>query len=207
MVLYVREMLAALSQALAVVSPDVVDPVAIEPRIRAAAGGDRMAAQALLTELLPRVRNLIRYLVRGDEEVDDIAQEALIALMRGLGGYRGKGALTSWSDRIVARVTFAYLRKSRRGRDRRNHAVDLASVPHPDAPPDQYAARRQLVGMLDRIPDAQRHALVLHHAMGMQVKEIAAQLDVSAETIRSRLRLGKARYRALLDTQDPGSIP
>ena len=53
---------------------------AIDARIAAAAGGDRGAAQSLCRELLPRVRNLVRYLVRGDARVDDIAQEALIGL-------------------------------------------------------------------------------------------------------------------------------
>ena len=80
-----------------------------DPRVAAAARGDRAAAQALLTELLPRARNLIRYLVRGDADVDDIAQEALISVVRGLPGYRGEGAFQSWVDRIVARTAFAHL--------------------------------------------------------------------------------------------------
>ncbi|MEM9490180.1 MAG: sigma factor, partial [Myxococcota bacterium] len=75
----------------------------IAAHVAAAAAGDRQAMQAVLTELLPRARNLIRYLVRGDQEVDDIAQEALIALVRGIATYRGEGKLTSWADRVVAR--------------------------------------------------------------------------------------------------------
>src|SRR5262245_38147803 len=63
--------------------PPPQSPGAIDTRIAAAARGDRAAAQALLTELLPRVRNLVRYLVRGDRDVDDIAQEALIAIACG----------------------------------------------------------------------------------------------------------------------------
>lgn len=168
-----------------------------DPRIEAAASGDRAAAQALLSELLPRARNLIRYLVRGDDEVDDIAQEALIALVRGFGSYRGEGKLDSWADRIVARVTFAYLRRVRRDRQQQVDGPDPSAVSHPDHPLDQYALRRQLVRLLDDIPDDQRHALVLHHAMGLSVPEIAEQLGVSPETIRSRLRLGKSKLRTL----------
>src|SRR4051794_11675327 len=36
----------------------------------AAARGERRAAEALLRALLPRMRNLVRYFVRGDAEVD-----------------------------------------------------------------------------------------------------------------------------------------
>ena len=65
----------------------------------------------LLTEILPRVRNLVRYLVRGDEDVDDIAQDALVAVMEDLRGYRGEGRFESWVDRIVARLMDQYARK------------------------------------------------------------------------------------------------
>src|SRR5262245_3396593 len=81
--------------------------------VRAAASGDRRELQALLLLLLPRVRNLVRYLVRGDADVDDIAQEALIAVVRGLHTFRGEGAFEAWVDRVVARATFAQLRQRR----------------------------------------------------------------------------------------------
>jgi RNA polymerase sigma-70 factor (ECF subfamily) len=87
--------------------------VVSDPRITAAASGDRTAAESLCRELLPRVRNLVRYLVRGDARVDDIAQEALIAVLRGLATYRGDGRFEAWVDRVVARSTFAALRRLR----------------------------------------------------------------------------------------------
>ncbi len=167
-----------------------------DPRVEAAAAGDRAAAESLLIELLPRVRNLVRYLIRGDQDVDDIAQEALIAITRGFSGYRGDGTLTAWADRITARVTFAQLRKRRRVSDEQRPVADLSAVPGPAEPPDQYAQRRQMVRLLDQIPADQRTALVLHHAVGMSVPEIARELEVSRETVRSRLRLGKSKLRA-----------
>jgi RNA polymerase sigma-70 factor (ECF subfamily) len=175
----------------------------IDPRVTAAAGGDRRAAQALLSELLPRARNLIRYLVRGDGDVDDIAQESLIALARGFAGFRGEGKLSSWADRIVVRTTFAYLRRLRRDQAMQSDAgqgqPELLAVPHPDAQPDEYAERRELVKLLDGVPDQQRHALVLHFVVGASVPEIAVELAIPEETVRSRLRLGKARLRGLYD--------
>src|SRR5262245_38204484 len=62
-------------------SKRVSEMVANDPHralAEAAARGDRKAAEALLRALLPRVRNLVRYFVRGDAEVDDISQEALV---------------------------------------------------------------------------------------------------------------------------------
>ncbi len=170
---------------------------AADPRLAAAAAGDRRALEELVAEILPRVRNLVRYLVRGDAEAEDIAQEAMVAIVRGLPGHRGEGTLRSWSDRVAIRATFGCLRRVRRARAQLDGGADLEAVPHPDAPPDEYIARRRAVALLDRIPDEQRHALVLHHVLGMSVPDISADLGVPLETVRSRLRIGIGKLRAL----------
>src|SRR5215471_1400492 len=141
-------------------------PPDIDPGVVAAARGDRAAAAALLRQVAPRVRNLVRYLIRGDADVDDIAQEAMVAILAGLGSFRGEGTFRSWCDRVAARQTFASLRRRRRDRLELVEPEPLAELLTIDAGADEYAARRQLVRTLDRLPTEQRHALVLHHVVG-----------------------------------------
>lgn len=151
--------------------------------------------------LLPRVRNLVRYLVRGDRDVDDLSQEALLAILQGLSGYRGEGAFRSWADRVVVRRVFASRKASARrlevGLEGTELSVDPAELP------DRYYSRRQLAEELDALPEPQRDALVLHYVLGMTVPEMGAELSVPEETVRSRLRLGRQRLRARL-TREPG---
>lgn len=170
-------------------------PEPVDPRIGAAVAGDRKAAQEIMLELLPRVRNLVRYIIRGDHDVDDIAQEALIAVLRGLPGYRGDGKFRSWADRIVARTTFAWLKAARRP-GAQVAVADLAVVVDPGSGPDAYLARREAVALLDQIPQEQRNVVVLHHVLEMTVPEIAEELGIPFETVRSRLRLAKSSLRA-----------
>lgn len=171
-------------------------PVAPDPRIAAAVAGDRRAAQSLCVELLPRVRNVVRYLIRGDADVDDIAQQALIEILRSLPGYRGEGALKSWADRITVRTALSYVKRRRaEAGERERAAPDLRAVRDPDAPPDQYLVRRDAVRVLDALPDEQRQAVVLHHVMGLSAPEVAEHLGVPFETARSRLRLGMRKLR------------
>jgi len=181
---------------------------AVDPRVRAAVAGDRAALAAVLTELLPRMRNLVRYLLPGDQDVDDVTQEALIAIVRGLATYRGEGRLESWADRVTARQAMASARQRSVARAR------FSLVPEQDlelladrtgANQEDYVARRQVVRQLDAIPEAQRQVLVLHHVVGLAVGEIAAELGVPLETVRSRLRLGKARFNQLFATSASGS--
>ena len=166
--------------------------------VRLAARGDREALTRLVLRLLPRVRNLVRYLIRGDRDVDDVAQEAVVAVLRGLGTYRGQGSFESWADRVTARATFAWLRK-RRADEARELEVARLEATHGDdgAAPDEYACRRQAVRLLDALPLEQRHVLVLHHVVGMSVSEVADHLGAPAETVRSRLRLAKQRLLSL----------
>jgi RNA polymerase sigma-70 factor (ECF subfamily) len=100
------------------------------------------------------------------------------------------------------RVTFAHLKKVRADRARRASKPDLQLVPDGPVPADSYAARREAVWLLDQLPDEQRHALVLHHVLGMTVPEISEESKIPFETIRSRLRLGKQRLRALRGSDD-----
>ncbi|WP_233613867.1 MULTISPECIES: RNA polymerase sigma factor [Corallococcus] len=175
-----------------------VAPRGEDARLTAAMRGQRDATESLLLELLPRVRNLVRYLVRGDMDVEDIAQESLIALVRGLPTYRGDGRFHGWVDRVVVRTTFAWLKRSRSREARYSgDPVELLAVPSDEAPADEYVHRRHLVTLLDRLSTEQRHALVLHHVLELSVQEISTELGVPFETVRSRLRLGRTALRAL----------
>ena len=167
-----------------------------DPRITAAASGDRDAAESLCRELLPRVRNLVRYLVRGDARVDDIAQDALIAVLRGLASYRGEGRFEAWVDRVVARSTFATLRRLRA--ETQPGAEDVAGRERDPGDVSPYEDRRELAAALDRLPGDQRQALILHFSVGLTVPEIAEAVAAPLETVRSRLRLAKAALRETL---------
>jgi RNA polymerase sigma-70 factor (ECF subfamily) len=161
-----------------------------------AANGDRRAAATLARQLLPRVRNLVRYLVRGDRDVDDITQDALVAVLRGLHSYRGEGAFRAWVDRVAARTAFGCLRSRRAEQEKSSHAAGLhAALSEDSAPADDYLAKRRLVRLLDALPFDQRHALVLHHVVGMTVAEVADEMEAPIETVRSRLRIGRERMR------------
>jgi RNA polymerase sigma-70 factor (ECF subfamily) len=178
------------------IRPNSLPPPAPDPRVARAAAGDRECAETLLLELLPRVRNLVRYLAWGDADVDDISQLALIEITRSFHNYRGEGALQSWADRITTRVALHHLRKRRNDEKRRlAMSPELHIVAAHGEQPDDYTLRRRTVQMLDTLPDDQRQALVMHHVVGLSVPELATELGIPFETARSRLRLGVQKLR------------
>lgn len=162
-----------------------------------AIAGNAAALESFVTQLLPRVRNLVRYLVWRDSDVDDLTQEALLVVLDGLATYRGEGAFEAWADRVVVRAVFRQLKRLRQEPSRIEGPVDFdehqfqAQV----AAPDEYMTRRQMLAALDRLSAEQRHVLVLHHVLDFTVPEMASQLKISAETVRSRLRLARNNLR------------
>jgi len=173
-----------------------------DPRIAAAAAGDREAAHALLLELLPRVRNLVRYLARGDGEVDDIAQLVLVEITRSLANYRYEGSLHAFCDRIAVRRTLRHLRERRAERGKLQAATfELTPVASSSDKPDHYAERRRLARHLDQLPREQREVIVLHHVVGLSMPELAEELQVPFETARSRLRLGMHKLREQIERE------
>ena len=161
-----------------------------------ARAGDTRSLEHLLLALLPRTRNLVRYLLGGDPDVDDVAQTALWAIARKLHTFEGRSALTAWTDRIVARAAFAEIRR-RATRPRAGAESPLESIPTTGAVNADYLARRWMVRLLDQLPSEQRDVVVLHHVMELTVPEVAEETGAREETVRSRLRLAKARLREL----------
>lgn len=184
-----------------VTSKDRVDPTEL---VAAAARGDRAAAHALTLELMPRVRNLVRFLTRSSD-IDDVMQEVLVAVLRSLPNYRPIGSFKSWVDRIVIRVTYAEIR--RRRRDVRDESIVLEEIGHP-GPADfatTHVTRSRIAAALDALPVDQRFAVVMHHALGMSATEIAEEMNTPLETLRSRLRYGMLHLRrSMLDPNDDG---
>lgn len=163
--------------------------------------GHRTALKEVVLALQPRVRNLVRYLVRGDALVDDLTQQSLLTVIERLDSFRGDGRLESWVDGIVLRVTLASMRKQRlRATDELDEAQIAAS--HVDA--ERIPDSRKLVHALDSIPFKQRTVLVLHHVLGMSVPEISELESVPLETARSRLRHGMQLLRAAFGVTEQG---
>jgi len=173
--------------------------VTVDPRVQAFLAGDELAGAALLSELLPRVRNLTRTFLGTDSEVDDVAQQVLIQVVQSMASFRAEGTLQSWVNRITVRVALAHARQ-RRARAARDvpleiEGQELGAIQEQGPGWDGYYQRRAAVKLLDRLPVEQRSVVVMHHVLGLSVQEIAEEERISFETVRSRLRLGMAKLR------------
>lgn len=134
------------------------------------------------------------------QDAQDIVQEVLLRVRRGLATYK-PGNFEGWLSRITTNVFLDRVRKQKR----------RPTVPLPDEPdrviagsPDVFtesAARNlpdYLQQLLSELPPQYRVAVVLADVVGFSYEEIAELLDVPIGTVRSRIHRGRGRLREAL---------
>jgi RNA polymerase sigma-70 factor, ECF subfamily len=102
----------------------------------------------------------------------------------------------SWIRTVAYRIAVSSWRRSRT-----RWAAQLRSRPAEQAPelnPDTIA----LIAALQRIPAEQREAIVLHHLLGLTVREIATETGATASAVKARLVRGRTALAPLLGVED-----
>ncbi len=166
--------------------------------LAAYAAGDAAAARRMAERFTPLAFRLALRMVGDRAEAEDLAQEAMIRLMRAAPGWRAGGArVTSWLYRVVANLCL--------DGQRRRPMVALDGVPEAeDGQPgvDALLTDRARVAALDRafaaLPERQRLAVVLRHIEGLANPEIALILDVGVEAVESLIARGLRGVKAAL---------
>jgi RNA polymerase sigma-70 factor, ECF subfamily len=170
--------------------------------VQQAARGDRQACARLIDQLLDPVRRVVSYLAGREQDVEDLAQMALVEILRSVGSYRGDCPLKYWADRIGVRTALRELRRRRLFFWRRQELGELESKESgADEEVDARGLRLRIAALLAKVSPERRAVLVLHHVEGYDLAEIAAMTGVKLNTVRDRLRRGRKllRKRVLSD--------
>jgi RNA polymerase sigma factor (sigma-70 family) len=143
----------------------------------------------------------VAYRLTGNhEDAQDLVQEVLLRVRRGLETYR-PGSLEGWLSRIT---TNTFLDETRR---RRRRPVDLLPEEPDRVVPPSPAADEALAGevlpddvqeALRSLPDEYRAAVVMCDVVGLSYQELSESLGVPVGTVRSRIHRGRALLRKAL---------
>ena len=165
---------------------------------RHAAAGEPAAERALIYRIAARVTKTCRYLV-GESDAEDMAQLALMQVIRTADSFRGECSLEYWVDRVTVQTAAKHLEK----RSRRRRIRDRVWDPGPETVGvDRQAALKEVRGAIlahfADLSEKQRGAVALHYLYGYELEEIADLLDVRVNAVRSRLRKGLKQLRRRL---------
>ncbi|MGH9031492.1 MAG: sigma-70 family RNA polymerase sigma factor [Acidimicrobiia bacterium] len=142
--------------------------------------------------------NVAYRLAGNDVDAQDLVQEALIRVRKGLETYE-PGSLEGWLARIVTNV---FLDEVRRRRRRPTEAFpadpDLVLPASPAADAATQNLSDDMQAALARLPEEFRVAVVLCDVADLSYEQISASLGVPVGTVRSRLHRGRRLLRAAL---------
>lgn len=177
--------------------------------ISAARAGDTVALDRLLRRHYDRVLAVCRRVTGHDADAADAAQEALMAIVRGLDRFDGRSSFGTWVYRIATNASLDELRRRRRR--------PLLAGGQPDAPGtepvdataanrlDAIDARSELDAALAGLAEEFRVAVVLRDVGDLDYAEIAEVLGVPLGTVKSRIARGRALLGAALSGNSDAS--
>lgn len=99
--------------------------------VAAAQAGDTQALAAVVAECLSLVYNIVGRALNGHADVDDVVQETLLRMVRGLPTLRDPGAFRSWLVAITIRHAQEHVRSRAAARERDIDLRDADTIADP----------------------------------------------------------------------------
>lgn len=171
---------------------------------RSAALGDLRSKRNLIERLMPRVRNTVCYLAAAHPDADDFSQQALIEVLQSIGSFRGNSSLELWAERIAIRTTMRHIKRLRW----RGQFVTLDSEVDgrfERAGEDELSRQRvsgRVAELLQGLKPKHRAVVVLRLLLGYSLEEICDITSSNVNTVKYRLRIGRAHLRRRIE-RDP----
>src|SRR5437016_5920283 len=160
--------------------------------------------EAMILPHLDAAHNLARWLLRNEEDAQDVVQEAYLRAFKAFNGFHGSNG-RAWLLTIVRNTSYTLLKK--------NHAVDLTTTfdeeihatGHDSASPAailEHAEDAELIrNAMDQLPTEFREILALRHQEGLSYKEIGDIAQLAPGTVMSRLARARAKLKEYLAAQ------
>jgi RNA polymerase sigma-70 factor (ECF subfamily) len=165
------------------------------------AGGDEAAFAALYDQVAPAVYGLARRVVRGAEQAEEVAQEALLEVWRTATRFdSSRGTPMTYVLTLTHRRAVDLVRREQSAKNREQRAAVAADTAY-DVVDETVTGRlesQQVRECLEALTALQREAVTLAYYDGHTYPEVAALLGVNPSTVKTRMRDGLLRLKDCL---------
>jgi RNA polymerase sigma-70 factor, ECF subfamily len=168
--------------------------------------------------VLPHMRagyNLARWLLRNDQDAEDVVQEAIVRAFRFFDGFSGDNP-RGWLLKVVRNCAYTFVQQKReRDADAEydeklhgNPATTGQSSETPELSLLRSGQRRLLNEAVEALPIEFREVFVLREMEGLSYKEIAEMAQIPIGTVMSRLSRARRQLQSALGVdQRARSVP
>jgi len=163
--------------------------------------GNSAAFGALARKYQDRIYNLCRHMLVDPDNAHDAAQDAFVKAFQGLKDFTPNSTFYTWLYRIAVNTCLDYQRKFslRSFFFPTGNEEHLNIFPSPMPSPEAAYADRQsmeaLAVAMQRLSGKLRAIIILKELEGLSYEEIAAILDVSVGTVKSRISRARVELK------------
>jgi RNA polymerase sigma-70 factor (ECF subfamily) len=161
-----------------------------------ASAGDSLAFERLYRRHAARIHSLMRRMVGGESDADEVTQDVFVRAWEKLETFRGEAAFATWLHRLAVNVALNWRKsaaKANRRFDQETQAESLAGRQ------DRGAERMDLEEAIGRLPPGARQVFVLHDVEGFRHEEIAGLMGVTEGTSKAQLHRARMLLRGYLE--------
>jgi RNA polymerase sigma-70 factor (ECF subfamily) len=156
--------------------------------------------EAMMLPHMDAAHNLARWLLRNEQDAQDVVQEAYLRAFKSFGGFHGSNG-RAWLLTIVRNTSYTLLKKNQAADfitfDEEIHvAGDESASP---ASILEHGEDAELIReAMDALPAEFREILALRHQEGLSYKEIADIAQIPPGTVMSRLARARGKLKEYL---------
>jgi RNA polymerase sigma-70 factor (ECF subfamily) len=173
--------------------------------------GDYQAFESLVTRYESKVYRLSIRMLRSPQDAEDALQETFIQVYRGLPGFEGRSAFSTWLFRLATNVCLMKIRHRATEPSRLLPLEDYlprqeqGEIPQmvdwADRPEDALLSkesREKMMEALEKLPPEYRAVFILRDMEGFSNAETGEALGISVAAVKSRLHRARLALRGML---------
>lgn len=165
---------------------------------------DEAAFEELIRQYEKKVYTLCFRMCGNSEDAEEAAQDAFLALWRGIDRFRQESSLSTWIYRLATNACIDTLRRRKKqsgsvSLDDEELFVDAVDTsPQPQETVEHREAHKLLQEGLSALPEEYRKVLILREIEGLSYTEIAESASIELGTVKSRISRGRSLLRNFL---------
>ena len=168
--------------------------------IRRSRQGDPEAQEALILAAQNKIYYHCKKILKHEEDAQDATQDVLIVMITSLDKLKEPAAFWGWVNGITANRCRHLLSSPHKewqipedeeGNSMLDSMENLDEQLVPEKALDNEETRRMILGLVDDLPPEQRMSVLFYYYDEMSVKDIAAAMETSEGTVKSRLNYAR----------------
>ena len=186
-------------------SRDTVSPAGVslsdEEVVARVKAGETALFEVIMRRYNQRLYRVARSILGDEGEAEDVMQQAYVNAYVHLSQFAERARFSTWLTKIAVYEALSRARRRRRAAldplPDTEEGEEMLPSHAPDAEHQVYAKEMQgfVEAAIAAMPEVYRTTFVLREVEGMSVSEVATCLDVSTDTVKTRLHRARARLR------------